>query len=219
MRCREAERLSLARELGELAAAEPVELDRHLAACDRCRVQAAAGALAADALRALREEPPIEVDVRARVGTRIAGPRRPAQESVPPRQLAWASGFAVAGAALAAVLGVEDVFPLLGRSLGAAGSLLDAIGSALAPLGAAALAVAAVGLRLVSAVALALARSSPLLEHLAPMAYTGVVVVMTTMAATTALVVRRDLRRASRQVTQGLSGGTAGPGGPGAATS
>jgi len=180
--------------LGLLDAAAESALRAHLASCPRCAAEARAEGRVRDALRTLREEYPGEIDVRARVGRRLAAGEFPYGAEASARQLGWAAAFAAAclvglGAGLRLLL--PELPPLWNETAG----LVSALGGALEGLARVLIALLALPLKLFGVLIRTLGAFGSPLSRLEPLAFAAVALGYAGMSATAVLVLGRDLRR------------------------
>jgi anti-sigma factor RsiW len=192
MRCREARRSILERDLGTLPPTRGAELERHLAACRACALHAASEAqLTADLVALAATVPPV-IDVTEVVARRLRAlpPGRSAETPAGPYGWAVAAAFAGCLAVGWTALGLPAAATDLGRELlpllGALRSWVEALGST--------------ALTIVSAIAHALTDVAlPLIRGMRRFALPVVSAMFLMMSATVAAVVARDLlrRRAS----------------------
>ena len=194
MRCRDTETGLVELGLGLLEPRAESALLAHLQVCPRCAEEARAERLLAHAIGSLREEYPHEIDIRPRVGLRLAGLRPRDLEEVPARQLGWAAvGAAACLAALAA--GFWVLLPDLPPLLDGAASLASSLGGVLEGLVRTLLALLALPFKLLGALLRMLGAFGSLLARLEPVAIAAVALGYAGMAATVTLVLGRDLRR------------------------
>ena len=112
MRCRAARAAITDRRLGLLSEARETDLRAHLAACEACGAEALQEEVIARDLEVLRQAPPFEIDVRARVMREIEARGAVDRREISPRQVGWAA-LAAAGALAAVVLVAVVGFPPL----------------------------------------------------------------------------------------------------------
>lgn len=194
MRCREAGPALVELGLGLLERRAERALRAHLERCPRCAAEVRVEGLLSDALRSLREEYPYEVDVRADVIRRIFAGSPPDREEMPAGQLAWAAACA-AVCLVGLVYGFRLLLPQLPPLLEAAVSLAATLGAALEGLARALLALFLLPLKLFGVLFRILGALGSLLARLEPVAVAAVALGYAGIAATSALVLGRDLGR------------------------
>jgi len=194
MRCRDAGPALVERGLGLLDRRTESALQAHLERCPRCAAEARVEQSLGNALLSLREEYPHEIDLRPRVGRRLAALRPRDLEEVPDRQLGWAAAFAAAClAGLAA--GLWFLLPDLPPLVEGVAGLLSGLGGALEGLARALLALLALPFKLLGVLASVLSACGSMLARLEPVAVAVVALGYATMAATVTLVLKRDIRK------------------------
>jgi hypothetical protein len=192
MRCRSVRRALAARELAGAGGAAAAAVARHLATCPACAERAGFERWLTGELAGLRHLAVPPIDVRDRVARRIAALGRTAVEDLPTALLGAAAAGSVALAALL-VAGLWWIVPEL-RQLA---QVLWAMGESLRPLAAAlAAALAPLATTFVRLSAALVAAAAEALRVLEPAGWRAILAASAMMAATIALVVVRDFRRA-----------------------
>ena len=193
-RCSTVRRWIAADGAGTLAPALEAELLAHVGACAACAARARNARRLTSDLTRLRVEAPVTPDVAARVLARIAVAPAPAREEVARRDLAWiaAGVFAVVLAGVAtAIAQAPLLLDILERSGVAATRLRTVVAALASPARHLFETTGELVLRLCSALTRTAARSFGATPSISSLAWIALLVV----AATTALVLRRDLRR------------------------
>ncbi len=180
-------------ELGLLPAGQASRLAAHLEHCAACASAAHEEVRLSESLTGLRGEIPFEIDVTARVASRIGDIPPNYGSDVPARQLAWAAaaaaGFAVA--VFASFILVSGDAAIVARDVWtAAVGLTETLGRALMGL----LSMAAVPFRILVLLLDQLSRLGPFFARAEPFVVALSAVAIAVMAGTVVLVVSHDIR-------------------------
>ena len=206
MRCREARRAVMERGPGSSRTLIDPALRGHLERCPSCAAEERLERLLRKDLGALRDEPFPAIDVREEVMARVRRAGRPVRDEVPPRQLGWAA-LVVAAWVLVLLGGLGLLLPDLPELFEETRGLGRALGAAVAGLVPVLLTLLALPLKLAGVALRTLGALGSLVGRLQPLGMTAVAISYVVMAATIALVVGRDLRRALPALAEGRKDG------------
>ncbi len=181
-------------ELGLVPAARSAALAAHLESCRECAAWDAREQALTDAILGLRVELPFQVDVSARVISRLAGVDPAHADQLTTRQAGWFSAVAVAfGTAL--LIGLWKVAPDLPLLADTARAMLAVAGHIVTGLGGPLLAFVATLARSAGGTILSFKALYGPLQQAGPVAIATIALCTTMMAASILLVLGRDLTR------------------------
>jgi len=194
MRCKTARKELLPNELGLVPAAGSAALAAHLESCRACAAWEARERALTDTILALRVEPPFQIDVSARVVSRVSAADPPPADLLTAQQAGWFSAVALAfGTAL--LVGLWKLAPELPLLADTARAMLTGAGHVVTGLGAPMLAFVATLARSAGGTILSFKALYGPLQQVGPVAIAMIALCTTMMAASILLVLGRDLTR------------------------
>lgn len=194
MRCGQARRNLLDRELGRLTRGAAAELELHLAACRACAARAVSEARLTAGLASLRVDPPFDVDVTARVEAGLSRLDPAPRTDVSSRQLGWAAAAAsVAGLLLLA--GFVEQSPELSRWARQGWALVSSLRHLADGVTVPLVAMASAGLKLLGSLGGLLGAAASFLSSMRSVGFGAVGLGAVSMMITITWIVGRDLRK------------------------
>jgi hypothetical protein len=195
MHCREAREAIVLRSLESPRPDRNAALRCHLGRCAACAAEERAERRLKTDLAILRSEFPQAIDIRRRVMREISGMGRIERDLVPARQIGWAAAAAIA-CSVGLLGSLPWLWPQLSPLLAEIEAMATTFGRVAVDLSAPLLTLLSLPFRLAGALLKTLDGIPSLLSRLEPAAIGTIAIGYMAMAATIALVVGRDLRKA-----------------------